>query len=195
MSGKVVYKNKWISVTNEKNFYTIDENTDQVTILPIIDHDKLLLVKQYRPAIKKYTLEFPGGGINRNEKPKNGAIRELFEETGIAILNKKKLLELPTVSINPQRNRKYPKIYYFNASKNEIPKKINDIPSNKLMTDTKSASDLFIPTENIMTGILNRITIILPIEKFALFNKFIEAEIEPKLDKINDPITKVINKI
>ena len=126
MSGKVVYKNKWISVTNEKNFYTIDENTDQVTILPIIDHDKLLLVKQYRPAIKKYTLEFPGGGINRDEKPKNGAIRELFEETGIAILNKKKLLELPTVSINPQRNRKYPKIYYFNASKNEIPKKINE---------------------------------------------------------------------
>ena len=58
MSGKVVYKNKWISVTNEKNFYTIDENTDQITILPIIDHDKLLLVKQYRLAIKKYTLEF-----------------------------------------------------------------------------------------------------------------------------------------
>ena len=70
MSGKVVYKNKWISVINEKNFYTIDENTDQVTILPIIDRDKLLLVKQYRPAIKKYTLEFPGGGINRNEKSK-----------------------------------------------------------------------------------------------------------------------------
>ena len=126
MNGKVVYKNKWISVINEKNFYTIDENTDQITILPIIDHDKLLLVKQYRLAIKKYTLEFPDGGINRNEKPKNGAIRELFEETGIAILNKKKLLELPTVSINPQRNRKYPKIYYFNASKKEIHKKINE---------------------------------------------------------------------
>ena len=62
------------------------------------------------------------------------------------------------------------------------------------MTDVKSTSGLFIPTENMITGILNRTTIMLPIEKFALFNKFIEAEIEPKQDKINDPITKVINK-
>ena len=126
MKVKTVYKNKWLSVTNDKKFYTVDENTDQVTILPIIDHNKLLLVKQYRHAIKKYTLEFPGGGINKNETPRSGAIRELFEETGIKIINHKKLIELPTISVNPQRNRKYPKIYYFNASKKEIPKRINE---------------------------------------------------------------------
>ena len=39
---------------------------------------------------------------------------------------------------------------------------------------------LFIPTENIIRGMLNKSTITLPIEKFVLFNKFIEAEIEPK---------------
>jgi ADP-ribose pyrophosphatase len=126
MKVKTVYKNKWLSVTNDKNFYTVDENTDQVTILPIIDRNKLLLVKQYRHAIKKYTLEFPSGGIDKNETPKSGAVRELFEETGITIINHKKLIELPTISVNPQRNRKYPKIYYFNTSKKEIPKKINE---------------------------------------------------------------------
>jgi hypothetical protein len=76
-----------------------------------------------------------------------------------------------------------------------IPKKIKAIPINKLMSELKSLSALFIPTENIIRGILNKSTIMLPIEKFVLFSKFIEAEIEPKQDKINDPIIKVKIKL
>ena len=75
-----------------------------------------------------------------------------------------------------------------------IPKKIKAIPISKLRSELNSLSALFIPTENIITGMLNKSTITLPIEKFVLFNKFIEAEIEPKQDKINDPIIKVIIK-
>ena len=77
----------------------------------------------------------------------------------------------------------------------EIPKKIKDMPNNKLIKELKLSSTLFIPTENIIRGILNKRTIILPIEKFVLFNKFIDAEIEPKHDKINDPIIKVKTKL
>ena len=51
------------------------------------------------------------------------------------------------------------------------------------------------PAENIITGILNNSTTIPPIEKFALFNKFIDADIELKQDKINDPIIKVNIKL
>ena len=76
-----------------------------------------------------------------------------------------------------------------------IPKKIKAIPINKLISELNSLSALFIPTENIIRGMLNKSTIILPIEKFVLFNKFIEAEIEPKHDKINDPIIKVKTKL
>ena len=76
-----------------------------------------------------------------------------------------------------------------------IPKKIKAIPINKLMIELKSLSALFIPTENIIRGILNKRTMTLPIEKFVLFNRFIEAEIEPKQDKINDPIIKVKIKL
>ena len=76
-----------------------------------------------------------------------------------------------------------------------IPKKIKAIPINKLMSELKSLSALFIPTENIIRGMLNKSTITLPIEKFVLFNKFIDAEIEPKHDKINDPIIKVKIKL
>ena len=48
-----------------------------------------------------------------------------------------------------------------------------------------------ITTEKIITGILNTITIILPKEKFLLFSKVIEDAIEPRQDKINDPIKKL----
>ena len=77
----------------------------------------------------------------------------------------------------------------------EIPRKIRVIPISKPTIELKLLSTLFTPTENIITGILNRSTIILPIEKLVLFNKFIDAEIEPKHDKINDPIIKVIIKL
>ena len=75
------------------------------------------------------------------------------------------------------------------------PKKIRANPINKLNKELKSLSTSFIPTENIIRGMLNKSTIILPIEKFVLFNKFIDAEIELKHDKINDPITKVKIKL
>ena len=77
----------------------------------------------------------------------------------------------------------------------EIPKKINAIPKSKLIRELKLLSTLLIPTENIITGMLNKSTIILPIEKFVLFNKFIDAEIELKQDKINDPIIKIKSKL
>ena len=76
-----------------------------------------------------------------------------------------------------------------------IPKKIRVIPISKLSKELKLLSALFIPTENIISGMLNKSTITLPIEKFVLFNKFIEAEIEPKQDKINDPTIKVKIKL
>lgn len=58
---------------------------DTVTIVPFTKKGKLLLVKQYRPGIGAYTLEFPAGlyGDNENnESLRQTAIRELLEETG-----------------------------------------------------------------------------------------------------------------
>jgi len=126
MVERIVYKNKWISVKKKNNFYTVDENISHVTVIPIVDKNKLILVKQFRPAIKNYTLEFPGGGVEKNETFRNAAIRELFEETGIFIKNPKKLIRLQTVSVNPSRNSKFPRIYYYNVPKNETLKKTTE---------------------------------------------------------------------
>ena len=66
---------------------------------------------------------------------------------------------------------------------------------SKLIKLLKLLSELFIPTENIITGMLNKSTIILPIEKLVLLSRFIDEEIEPKQDKINQPIINVKIKL
>ncbi|HYF05287.1 MAG TPA: NUDIX hydrolase, partial [Patescibacteria group bacterium] len=45
---------------------------------------QVVLARQFRPAQEKYLLELPGGGIDEEESPEQGAARELLEETGFA---------------------------------------------------------------------------------------------------------------
>lgn len=47
------------------------------------DERNIFLVKQYRKAIEKHTLEIPAGKLEKNEEPIQCAIRELREETGL----------------------------------------------------------------------------------------------------------------
>jgi hypothetical protein len=42
---------------------------------------RIILVMQYRPPMRAYTIEFPAGLIDDNEKPEVSALRELAEET------------------------------------------------------------------------------------------------------------------
>lgn len=51
-------------------------------IIPVAEDGRILLVKQYRNALDRMTLEIPAGGINLGEEPRAAAIRELNEETG-----------------------------------------------------------------------------------------------------------------
>ena len=76
-----------------------------------------------------------------------------------------------------------------------MPKKIKATLKSKFIRELKLLSALFIPTEKIITGIKNKRTTKLPIEKLVLFNKFIDAEIDPRQDKINDPIVNVKIKL
>ncbi len=51
-------------------------------IIPVDKDGKIIMVRQYRNAIEKYSLEIPAGGLNNGEDMKTCAARELEEETG-----------------------------------------------------------------------------------------------------------------
>ena len=65
-------------------------------ILAVDEDGKLLMVRQYRGAVEKNTLEIPAGGLNTDETFKTCAIRELEEETGYRTLDATPLIELFT---------------------------------------------------------------------------------------------------
>lgn len=52
-------------------------------VVPVTEDGKILMVRQYRNALDRYTLEIPAGGLNGPEEPTmEAAARELEEETG-----------------------------------------------------------------------------------------------------------------
>ncbi len=56
-------------------------NPGGVGVVAILDNH-VILVKQFRISIKKYILEIPAGRLEKGEKPKESARRELMEEVG-----------------------------------------------------------------------------------------------------------------
>ena len=62
------------------------------------------------------------------------------------------------------------------------------------MIELKFSSRLTTLTEKIIIGTLNIMTITLPSRKFRWFIRFIADEIEPRHDRMNDPIAKLENR-
>ena len=86
-----VFRTKWFTIFEEtlqkppefknQKYFILDEGNG-VIILPFTPKGKILLVRQFRPALKKWTWELPSGSIEKNECPTKAAERELLEETG-----------------------------------------------------------------------------------------------------------------
>ncbi len=53
-----------------------------VLIVPFLADDRVILLKQYRPSVKRTLYEAPAGTLNPGERPNACARRELIEETG-----------------------------------------------------------------------------------------------------------------
>jgi len=53
-----------------------------ITVLPILNDGRVVLLKQYRVAVEKYLIELPAGTRETDEEPIITAGRELTEETG-----------------------------------------------------------------------------------------------------------------
>ncbi len=53
-----------------------------VVILPLLDGDRVVLIRNYRIAVEETLLELPAGTMEPDEAPLETAHRELAEETG-----------------------------------------------------------------------------------------------------------------
>jgi ADP-ribose pyrophosphatase len=57
--------------------------SDYVSVLALTPDGRVPLVRQYRPAVERVTLELPGGLLDSAEAPEQVAMRELVEEAGL----------------------------------------------------------------------------------------------------------------
>ncbi|QPF90298.1 NUDIX hydrolase [Bradyrhizobium commune] len=67
--------------SSAETYYAVAQ-PDYVIALAITPDARLLLVRQYRPAIEQFSLELPAGMLDPNEDPDTAVARELLEETG-----------------------------------------------------------------------------------------------------------------
>jgi ADP-ribose pyrophosphatase len=66
-----------------ETYYAIAE-PHYVIAVAVTPEQRILLVRQYRPAIQRFSLELPAGRLEKNEDPADAMARELQEETGYA---------------------------------------------------------------------------------------------------------------
>ena len=64
-----------------------------VVVLPHLPDGRLILVRQYRYAVKESLWELVAGGLEKGETPRQAARRELMEEAGYHARTLKPLLE------------------------------------------------------------------------------------------------------
>lgn len=80
-----IYKDHVISngVHGEWDFIHHD---GAAAVLPISNDGKILMVRQYRNALERFTLEIPAGKVDHIQEPRRiCAFRELEEETGMKV--------------------------------------------------------------------------------------------------------------
>jgi 8-oxo-dGTP pyrophosphatase MutT (NUDIX family) len=91
LARRVAYENAWITVWHDDVlrpdgqpgiYGVVHYRNRAIGVVPIDEHDHVLLVGQYRYPLDLYSWEIPEGGAPFDEDPLTAAKRELLEETG-----------------------------------------------------------------------------------------------------------------
>jgi len=69
-----------------------------VAVIPVTKEGEVLMIRQFRPALNSYVIEFPAGLNDKGESLVDAARRELIEETGYTSENFEYLAEGPVSS-------------------------------------------------------------------------------------------------
>lgn len=79
---------------NERHFERIQGWVQgSVMILPMLDEETIVLIREYSLGVEAYTLGFPKGAVHENEDVLITANRELQEETGYAAREMKQVMK------------------------------------------------------------------------------------------------------
>lgn len=105
LSRKLVYKGTVLELYNDEvrdedgnvQIYDSIIHKGAAAVLPVLDNGNILMVKQYRNILDRFTIEIPAGGRNSVDEPMiECARRELEEETGYKSNDLELLLSLRT---------------------------------------------------------------------------------------------------
>ncbi len=110
--GKTVYMELFLdTVLTPKGktlYYTNYRASDVVIVVPFLDEETLVMIKQYRYPLDKVMLEFPAGHVEKGESPLATVKRELREETGYSAKKVEHIYDYhPSVSKSRQMVRVY----------------------------------------------------------------------------------------
>jgi ADP-ribose pyrophosphatase len=89
-SSRTIYQNPWLRLREDlvelpsgrTTVYGVVSTGECVGVLPFLDPDTVVLVRQYRYVAGRYTWEMPTGGVAPGEPIQDAAQRELAEESG-----------------------------------------------------------------------------------------------------------------
>lgn len=106
MVVKKVFKCNWFDIEtvpcekrSKEPYYRLSCD-DSVSIIAKTDDGKIVLVRQYRPAIDSYSIEMPSGYMDSGESTFDAVAREFFEETGYTC---RRIVKLGKLKIVPSR--------------------------------------------------------------------------------------------
>jgi ADP-ribose pyrophosphatase len=93
-SSRKTVLSEWVTLVENRVVTSADDagalyhsiaTADYVSILAMTPDGLIPLVRQFRPALDRFTLEFPGGMRDAGEEPAACAVRELAEEVGLKV--------------------------------------------------------------------------------------------------------------
>jgi len=90
VSSRVVFAGRVIDVSVEEHLlpngrtasFEVVRHPGGAAVLPVLADGRLLLIRQFRPAIGAMIYEIPAGRLEAGESPRSCVSRELAEETG-----------------------------------------------------------------------------------------------------------------